>query len=80
MNLDIEIIDYLGKLNVSNQEENYYYAKITGGNMRFGGEELERNCNENYYEIRWVSTDELNKDNMRAIDFVRKVMEVKNEN
>lgn len=80
MNLDIEIIDYLGKLNVNNQEENYYYAKIVGGNMCFGGEELERNCDENYYEIRWISINELNKDNMRAMDFVRKAMEVKNEN
>ena len=51
MNLDIEIISKLGSLIVDNQEENYYHAKIIGGELKFGGEELERNNENNFYEI-----------------------------
>ena len=53
MNVDIKILDYLGMIKVGGVLEYYYNAKIVGGNIEFGGEELER-CNENnYYEIRW---------------------------
>ena len=49
LNLDIEIIDYLGKIIVDNQEEYYYYVRIVGGELCFGGEELERQSIDNYY-------------------------------
>ena len=52
MNLDIEILGYLGKLEVDNQEENYYHAKIVGGELQFGGEELERY--ETYFRGFWI--------------------------
>lgn len=78
MNLDIEIVDYLGKLIVDNIEENYYYAKIVGGKLKFGGEELERNSIDNYYEIRWLNLLELDNSGIRSIDLIKKVVE--NEN
>ena len=54
--------------------EYYYNAKIVGGNIEFGGEELER-CNENnYYEIRWLKLDELDNSGIRALDLVKKVL------
>jgi len=80
MNLDIEILGYLGNLIVDNQEENYYHAKIIGGELRFGGEELERNCDDNYYEIRWLSINELDNSKIRPIDFVRKAVKLEYEN
>ena len=78
MNLDIEVIDYLGKLVVDNQEENYYYAKIIGGILKFGGEELERNCEDNYYEIRWLPICELDNSGIRAIEFIKSVLKYEN--
>ena len=74
MNLDIEIINYLGRIVVDNQEENYYYAKIIGGKLKFGGEELERNCVDNYYEIRWLSLNELDNSSIRAIDLIKRIV------
>jgi len=74
MNLDIEIIEYLGKLYVDNREEHYYYAKIVGGKLKFGGEELERNSVDNYYEVRWLPVSEIDNSGIRAIDLIKKVL------
>lgn len=78
MNLDIEIINYLGKIVVFNQEEHYYHAKIIGGNLKFGGEELDRCSNDNYYEIRWLDIDKLDDSGIRAIDLIKKVVDDEN--
>ena len=74
MNLDIEIISYLGELEAYNQIEYYYHAKIVGGMLQFGGEELERNNDDNYYEIRWLDTNEIENSDIRAISLLRKVI------
>ena len=74
MNLDIEIVDYLGDLLVDNREEHYYHAKIVGGELQFGGEELERNNDNNYYEIRWLSISELDNSGIRALELVKKAL------
>lgn len=74
MNVDIKILDYLGMIKVGGVLEYYYNAKIVGGNIEFGGEELER-CNENnYYEIRWLKLDELDNSGIRALELVKKVL------
>ena len=74
LNLDIEIIDYLGNIIVDNQEEYYYYVRIVGGELCFGGEELERQSIDNYYEIRWISLDDIDNSGIRAIDLIKKVV------
>ena len=74
MNLDIKIINYLGKIVIDNQEENYYNVRIIGGELKFGGEELERNCDDNYYEIRWLPISELDNSGIRSIAFIRRVL------
>lgn len=74
MNLDIEILGYLGKILVDNQEEYYYHAKIVGGVLRFGGEELDRCSESNYYEIRWIPVSELDDSGIRALDLVKKAL------
>lgn len=74
MNLDIKLIDYLGKIEIYNQIEHYYYAKIIGGELKFGGEELERNSFDNYYEVRWIDIDEAINSNISAVDFIKKVV------
>ena len=74
LNLDVEIIDYLGSIIVDNQEEYYYFVKIIAGELCFGGEELVRNCYDNYYEIRWISLDDIDNSGIRAIDLIKKVV------
>lgn len=75
MNLDIELVKYLGKLEAYNQIEYYYNAKIIGGELMFGGEELERNNYDNYYEIRWIDIEEAINSNITAKEFIKKVLE-----
>lgn len=74
LNLDIEILSYVGRLDVDNREEYYYYAKVVGGELKFGGEELERNSDENYYEVRWLPISELDNSKIKAIDLIKKVL------
>lgn len=74
MNLDIEIKEYLGKLDIDNMEEHYYYAKIIGGELKFGGEELDRNSVDNYYEIRWIPISEIDNSGIKSIDLIKKVL------
>lgn len=80
MNLDIELLGYLGKLNVDDIEEHYYHAKIVGGELQFGGEELEKNNNDNYYEIRWLALEDIYNSNIRALDLVKKAVKLEYEN
>ena len=74
LNLDVEIIDYLGNIIIDNQEEYYYYVRIVGGELCFGGEELERQSIDNYYEIRWIDLNDLDNSGIRAIDLIKKVV------
>lgn len=74
MNLDIEIVKYLGELEAYNQIEYYYHAKIVGGELQFGGEELERNNYDNYYEVRWITLDEALNSEITAVDMIKKVV------
>ena len=74
MNIDIRIISYLGNIVIDNKEENYFHCEIVGGELRFGGEELER-CNEdNYYEIRWLDLNNIDDSGIRALSLIRKVI------
>ena len=59
MNIDIRIISYLGNIIVDNKEENYFHCEIVGGELKFGGEELERCTDDNYYEIRWLDLNDI---------------------
>ena len=79
MNLDIELLGYLGKLIDGEREEHYYHAKIVGGELQFGGEELDRNNSNNYYEIRWLSLNDLDNSDIRAIDLIKKAMKLEYE-
>ena len=74
MNIDIKVLNYLGKLVVDNQEESYYHCEIVGGEIKFDGEELERCSDTNYYEIRWLPISELDTSDIRAVELIKKVL------
>ena len=73
MNIDVKIINYVGMNNDGTCEERFYHCEIIGGDIKFGGEELERCCESNYYEIRWVEIDDIDEEMLRVLDFVRRV-------
>lgn len=75
MNLDIKLLGYLGCLTGDDREEHYYHAEIIGGELQFGGEELDRCSDTNYYEVRWLTLDEVYKSDIRAIDLIKKVVD-----
>lgn len=74
MNIDIRIISYLGNIIVDNKEENYFHCEIVGGELKFGGEELERCTDDNYYEIRWLDLNKIDDSDIRAISLIKKVI------
>lgn len=55
MNIDIEILGYLGKTEDNERQEHYFACAIKNGTPNLGGEELEKQSSENYYEPMWVS-------------------------
>lgn len=55
MNVDIEILGYLGKTDDSERQEHYFACAIKNGTPHLGGEELDKKSSENYYEPMWVS-------------------------
>ena len=50
-NLDIEVKEYLGKVEDEKNIGYIYNAKILGGSFKLGGEELDHNTEDNYYEV-----------------------------
>ncbi len=55
LNVEIEVLEYLGKNVYENREDNFFACAIKNGTPHLGGEELEKNCEENYYEPMWVA-------------------------
>lgn len=60
-NLDVEIKEFLGKVEDENNIGYVYKADIVGGTLKLGGEELEHNSQENYYEVRKVKIKDIDK-------------------
>lgn len=65
----------LGKIGVDEGENsiaNFFALRITKGKPTLGGEELEKNCENNYYEIRLVKISELNTIDVTGKDYIIK--------
>lgn len=63
-NLDIEVKDYLGKVEDDKNIGHIYSAKIIGGTLKLGGEELDHNKEDNYYEVQRVKLSEIENINL----------------
>lgn len=74
LGIDIEVIRFLGKMNEGDSENYYYECRKVNGEPILGGEELERNSKDNYYEFRYLELDKLKDSDIRAIDFVETVI------
>lgn len=59
--VDINLLGFLGSLETDDCIFNYYHAEIINGTPKLGGEELERNSYENYYEIRKINIKDIDE-------------------
>lgn len=77
--LDIKIIKYLGKVEDEKNIGYIYQAEIISGTFKLGGEELERNNPNNYYEPRKISLKDIDKINLfkENKELIKKAMEGK---
>lgn len=73
-NVDIKIIDYLGKKESDNYIEHFFYCTIINGIPKLSGEELERNCQDNYYELRYININEIDKIDIFYKDMINKAV------
>ena len=71
-NVDIEILGYLGADEKEDTIGHLFHAKIVKGIPSLGGEESERNNEDNYYEIRKIDLNKLNEIDIDAIEFINK--------
>ena len=69
--VDIEILGYLGSDEGEDSVAHFFSCKIINGVPKLGGEELERCCKENYYEIRKVAIDDLDNIDILSKDMIR---------
>jgi 8-oxo-dGTP diphosphatase len=74
---DIEAgIDFLFLENEDGGWHNYFYmAKNATGEARFGGEEFERNNEQNHYELEWIELSKLPEINLLPIQVKEKIIE-----
>lgn len=73
--VDVEILGFLGTDESEDAIANFFSCKIINGTPTLGGEELDRCTETNYYEVRKVKIEDLDK-----IDVIGKDMILKSYN
>lgn len=81
-NLDVEVKELLGKVEDEKNIGYIYRANIISGSLKLGGEELEHNSKENYYEVRKVKVADIDKYDIleENKELIRKAYSIKNNN
>lgn len=70
--VDVKIDGYLGKDEGEDSIAHFFACSIVNGTPCLGGEELERCTESNYYEIRKVSINDLDKVDILSVDMIMK--------
>ena len=70
--VDVKIKEYLGKDEVEDSIANFFSLEIINGTPKLGGEELQRCSEKNYYEIRKILIDDLDKIDIMSKDMIKK--------
>ncbi|MDD2208356.1 MAG: NUDIX domain-containing protein [Bacilli bacterium] len=70
--VQVKVIEYLGKTENNENIAHFFHCQIVSGTPSLGGEELERCCDNNYYEIRLVSIKDLDNLDIMAKDMILK--------
>ena len=64
LSIEIEIINYLGSLEEETCIHHVFSANKISGELKLGGEELEHNNENNYYEIRKININDIDNINL----------------
>ena len=70
--VDVKIEGYLGKDEGEDSIANFFRCSIISGAPKLGGEEKERCSESNYYEIRQIPIEDLDKIDILAKDMIMK--------
>ena len=76
-NVDIKILGYLGYDERDETIWHFFHAQIINGEPTFGGPESNRNCEDNYYEIRKVNLNDIENIDIDAKAFINKASQKK---
>lgn len=71
-NVDVKILGYLGFEENDKTIFHTFHVKIEKGVPTLGGEELDKNSEDNYYEIKRVNIGDLNNINIYGKEFIIK--------
>ena len=76
-NLDVEIDKLICKIiGGYGYPEYFFLAKNIQGEAQLGGEEFEKNCEENHYAIAWTPLDKLKEINLLPPEIKEKILNV----
>lgn len=70
--VDIEALDYLGTDENDDAIAHYFVCRIIAGTPKLGGEELDKCCESNYYEVRKIRITDLDKIDIISKDIILK--------
>lgn len=70
--VDVKIKGYLGKDESDETIAHFFSCSIINGTPKLGGEELERCTEQNYYEIRKVAIEDLDKVDILSTNMIMK--------
>lgn len=70
--VDVEILGYLGSDEKEDSIAHFFSCKIINGIPKLGGEELERCCKENFYEVKAIKICDLDSLDIMAKDMILK--------
>jgi 8-oxo-dGTP pyrophosphatase MutT (NUDIX family) len=74
LDIDIEIVGYLGMIERETSIDHYYVAKRINGEPHISGEESERMSERNYYEPMFMDINNLKNVDFICMDFVEKAL------
>lgn len=70
--VDVKINGYIGKNESEETIANFFSCSIISGTPKLGGEELDRFTESNYYEVRKVKIEDLDKIDVMGKDMIIK--------
>ena len=71
LSVNVSILKYLGMDEGSNSVAHFFLCKIVSGIPELGGEELDKCCENNFYEIRKVKVHDLDSIDVLAKDIIK---------
>ncbi len=61
LNIEVNVKDLVFKIEQEDRIEYFYNCEYLSGTFELNGEEIERNCRENYYEPTFIPIDRINE-------------------